>query len=180
MRERNIQRSILPFVVAGGLAGLGACATGVSRVGAEPTALIGTWELVSRFDRTADGRTTAEPSLGGDPLALLIYDRNGHVAAQLMRRDRTSATRAVSATPSADPNNSGAVGGYDAYFGTYTIDAAAGTVTHRLQGALVPSDVGRVLTRRFRVRGDTLTIDFDARGPSAEPVVRTLVWRRAG
>ena len=179
MRTR-IAGPILTLVVAAALASLAACAAVATRAEPERAALVGTWELVSRFDRTADGRTSVEPSLGGDPVALLIYDRAGHVATQLMRRDRTGAAPAAPATPSSDPNNSGAVGGYDAYFGTYTIDTTAGTVTHRLRGALVPSDVGRVLTRRFHIRGDTLTIDFDARGPSAEPVVRTLVWRRAG
>lgn len=53
-------------------------------------------------------------------------------------------------------------------------------MTHRLHAALVPSDVGRTLTRRFRVQGDAFTIDFDARGPTGEASVRTLVWRRIG
>lgn len=51
--------------------------------------LPGTWQLLSRIDVTATGERRPEPSLGEDPVALLIYDRGGHFAAQFMRRDRS-------------------------------------------------------------------------------------------
>jgi hypothetical protein len=80
----------------------------------------------------------------------------------------------------ADPNNSAASGGYDAYFGTYAIDGATGTVTHHLVGALTPADVGRTLTRRFALEGASLVIWFEARRTDGTPVIRRLRWRRAG
>ena len=52
--------------------------------------LPGTWSLLSRIDLTAAGTRHPEPSLGDDPIALLIYDRAGHFAAQFMKRDRTT------------------------------------------------------------------------------------------
>jgi hypothetical protein len=139
-------------------------------------ALIGTWRLVSREDRTASGERRVDPGLGADPIALLVYDRGGNFAAQFMKRDRRSAP-AVSA-PSA-PNNSQAVGGYDAYFGSYTVDDAAGTVTQRLVGALTAENVGLVLTRSMRVSGDELVIQLDTASADGTPVVRTLRWTRA-
>lgn len=139
---------------------------------------IGTWELVSRTDSSARGVEPADGPLGGDPIAWISYDARGHVQAQLMARDRT---RAVAAAPSAaDPNNSAASGGYDAYFGTYVLDAAAGTVTHRLTGALSAGDVGRTLTRHFVLAGDRLLIWFEARRTDGTPVIRRLQWRRIG
>ena len=57
------------------------------------TSLPGTWQLTSRIDVTASGERRPEPSLGEDPVALLIYDRSGHFAAQFMRRDRSSTCR---------------------------------------------------------------------------------------
>ena len=75
-------------------------------------ALIGTWRLVSREDRTASGERRIDPGLGADPIALLVYDRGGNFAAQFMKRDRRSAPAATGAS---SPNNSQAVGGYDAY-----------------------------------------------------------------
>ena len=75
--------------------------------------------------------------------------------------------------------NSRAVGGYDAYFGTYTVDDAAGTVTQRLEGALAAENVGLVLTRAVRVTGDELVIQLDTASVEGTPVVRTLRWTRA-
>jgi hypothetical protein len=86
---------------------------------------------------------------------------------------------AAAAVASAAPNNTRAQGGYDAYFGTYTVDDAQGTVTQTLVGALSAANVGQVLTRSMSVEGDTLTIAVDTAAADGEPVTRTLVWRRA-
>jgi hypothetical protein len=139
--------------------------------------LPGTWQLLSRIDITAAGERRPEPSLGEDPVALLVYDRNGHFAAQFMRRDRSVD---VPDGPSAARNNSRAQGGYDAYFGTYTIDDETGAVTQRLTGALSRENVGLVLTRVMEVEGDTLVIKLDTNAVDGTPVTRTLTWRRVG
>ena len=139
--------------------------------------LPGTWQLLSRIDITAAGERRPEPSLGEDPVALLIYDRSGHFAAQFMRRDRSVD---VPDGPSGARNNSRAQGGYDAYFGTYTIDDESGAVTQRLTGALSRENVGLVLTRAMEVEGDTLVIKLDTNAADGTPVTRTLTWRRVG
>jgi hypothetical protein len=146
--------------------------------------LVGTWELLSRVDRTASGERRLEPSLGDDPIALLYYDESGHFAAQFMKRNRTTdgptvSKPAVAGEGKGAPNNSRAQGGYDAYFGAYSVDDSQGTVTHRLVGALSPENVGQVLTRSMIVAGDELTITLDTARADGEPVTRTLVWRRA-
>ena len=82
-----------------------------------PASLPGTWELLSRIDVTDAGAQQVEPSLGDDPVALLIYDRAGHFAAQFMKRDHISV--GASDTAGRGANNTRAVGGYDAYFGTF-------------------------------------------------------------
>src|SRR4029453_7535440 len=120
--------------------------------------LPGTWQLLSRIDITADGERRSESSLGEDPVALLIYDRGGHFAAQFMRRDRSVD---VPDGPSGARNNSRAQGGYGAYLGTYTINDETGPVTQRLTGALSRENVGLVLTRAMEVEGDTLVIKLD-------------------
>ena len=140
-------------------------------------ALIGTWRLVSREDRTASGERRIDPGLGADPIALLVYDRGGNFAAQFMRRDRSTP---VPDGPAAGRNNSRAQGGYDAYFGTYTIDDANATVTQRLVGALSPENVGHVLTRAMDVQGDTLVIRLDTTTADGAAVTRTLTWKRIG
>ena len=138
--------------------------------------LIGTWQLLSREDRTAAGERRIDPGLGADPVALLVYDAAGNFAAQFMKRDRSS--DAVAATGPAI-NNSAAVNGYDAYFGSYTVDEASSSVTQVLHGALSPGDVGKVVTRELQVDGDTLTIELATTSADGEPVTRTLIWRRS-
>ena len=142
-----------------------------------PPDMVGTWQLVLRVDHDSSGNTIAEPSLGADPVGYLLYDNSGRVAVQMMARHRDSNTCQVTAAASA--NNLAHVGGYDAYFGRYEVDTTAGTVSHILDGSLSPSDVGRRLTRRFRLDGDTLTIQFEPGGQSDRRITRTLVWRRA-
>ena len=139
--------------------------------------LIGTWELVAREDHTPSGELRIDPSLGADPVALLIYDRGGHFAAQFMKRNRSGTETDITTT---GPNNSRARAGYDAYFGTYTVDDANGTVTQCLTGALSPENVGQVLTRAMQVAEDELTIRLETATPTGEPIVRSLRWRRVG
>lgn len=141
--------------------------------------LPGTWRLLSRIDLTPAGEPLAEPSLGSDPIALLIYDRAGHFAAQFMTRDR-SALLPEPGSGVSGPNNTRARGGYDAYFGTYSVDDADGTVTQTLLGALSPENVGQTVTRAMIVDGDTLTITLGTTSADGQRVVRTLIWTRVG
>ena len=154
-------------------------------------ALIGTWRLRSREDRLESGDLREEPTLGSDPHGLLVYDRAGNFAAQFMKRDRpvvvsevpagsatAPATGEAAASATLASNNSTAVGGYDAYFGTYTVDDATNLVTQRLVAALTPADVGYVVTREMRVVDDELVIRIAMTTADGVPVVRTLRWSR--
>ena len=142
-----------------------------------PCDLCGTWLLVERLDRTPAGEVVPEPNLGVDPLGLLVYDRSGTMAVQLMRRVRKPASGAAIPRASTGANNSGTDDGYDAYFGSYELDTKAGIVTHILQGALEPADVGKRLTRNYVLRGDELTLSFITKN-GGTAVSRTLRWRR--
>jgi Lipocalin-like domain len=157
---------VLGLLVAG--AGLGAGERSLAGI-------VGTWELVSRIALDSSGRVVTDSSLGADPLGLLVYDATGHVAVQLMSRRRTGAPCTV--TAQSDTNNLAQVGGYDAYFGRYEVDPSTHTVTHHLEGALGPADVGRALTRQYRLSGDTLTLQFHPGGPH-DARLRRLVWHR--
>lgn len=138
--------------------------------------LAGTWRLQSRIDRDARGECVDEPTLGSDPVALVVFDRAGNFAAQFMKRDRSApAAAAVGAA-----NNTRAIDGYDAYFGTYAVDEGSGVVTTTLTGAIAREHVGAVLARTMRVDGDTLTIALDTTAPDGRAVVRTLTWTRVG
>ena len=179
---------------------LGACASAVavatlalgpSFAGGEPQKeaassisdqLVGSWHLVSRVTTTADGKVLVDPGLSETPNGVLIYDRAGHVAAQLSRPGRTVQALAEEcrAAEKVKGTNDTAqtILGYDAYFGTFTVDAKAGVVTHHLESALFPGDIGKDIKRNFSVSGDTLTIKFHTTIADGTPVIRTLVWAR--
>lgn len=139
-------------------------------------ALVGTWKLVSRIDTGLDGKRRIDPVLDADPVAILMYDASGHFAVQFMRRDRDFASQNSAASP-INSNNSNAVNGYDAYFGRYSV-GDDGTVTQELLGALSPGDVGKVVTRSFRIDGDGLVIELKTAASDGYPISRTLRWKR--
>ncbi len=144
--------------------------------------LVGGWSLASRVTATLDGRVLVDPGLSATPKGVLIYDRSGHMAAQLSRPGRTvdmlgeecRIAEAVKGTA----DTSQTILGYDAYFGTYTVDVGNGVVTHHLESALFPGDVGKNIPRQFTLLGDTLTIRFQTTLQDRTKVVRTLVWTR--
>jgi hypothetical protein len=151
---------------------------GRGEVSGSETSLVGTWKLLSREDMTSDGQRRTEPIMGSDPIAYLMYDAAGNFAVQFMRRDRGSKEDGDERLALGVANNSGAVNGYDAYFGRYTV-GADGMVTQELVGALSPADVGKVVTRQCRVEDGKLVIELETMN-DGERVTRTLRWERAG
>jgi hypothetical protein len=144
--------------------------------------LVGGWSLVSRVTTTSEGKALSDPGLSTTPRGVLIYDRLGHIAAQLSRPGRTvemlgdecrEAERVKGTNDTAQT-----ILGYDAYFGTYTVNAKEHVVTHHLESALFPGDIGKDIKREFEIAGDTLTIRFHTTLRDGTPVVRTLVWAR--
>ena len=139
--------------------------------------ILGVWWLLSREDFTEDGRRVVDPTLGESPLGILTYAPD-HFAAQFMKRDRSGTEFEM---PGArGQNNTGAIGGYDAYFGTYKVDQETGDVLHRLEGALTRDNVGLEVLRKLSVEGDRLVIRLETTTTEGEPISRTLVWRRVG
>ena len=139
--------------------------------------ILGVWWLKSRLDTAKDGTLREEPNLGSDPLGILTY-APGRFAAQFMKRNRTGDT--VPGLSKSGMNNTSAVGGYDAYFGTYEVHHDSGEVLHRLEGALSPENVGLEVYRNLEVKGDRLEIRLATATADGEAILRTLTWDRIG
>ena len=140
--------------------------------------LVGTWQLFLREDRTESGVLHPDPSLGEKPIGLLVYDAGGRFSAQFMKQDRSDESLAADAGEISGHNNSRAMNGYDAYFGSYTVEEDTHLVTQILEGALSPENVGMVVTRPMSIDGDQLTLRLPTTAVDGESVVRTLKWRR--
>jgi Lipocalin-like domain len=142
---------------------------------------VGAWRLVS-----IEG---VPPGLPGNlydrPSGLIIYSASGQMSAQLVAKaDRKPFAPfnkgRVSATTE---DKAAAFDSYVAYYGTYTVDAKAGTITHHLEGSLIPGRAGINNVRWFEFRGDDslLLIPIeDGKGGvlSRKDAAYKLLWER--
>ncbi len=136
---------------------------------------IGTWKLVSAEYRYADGRVVEY--LGAHPLGALIYDTDGNMSVHLMRRDRPAFAAGDRLAGTLDEIKL-AFEGYHAYFGTYTVDEPARTVTHHIAGCSFPNWVGVDQKRFFDLEGDRLTLRTPPLLMRGEQAVDYLIWER--
>jgi len=144
--------------------------------------LVGSWRLVSRETHKSNGELLADPNLAAAPAGFLVYDASGHVAVQLSRKARTVEMLGddckIAAATKSTPNTAQTILGYDAYFGTVTVHEQEGYVTHHLESALFPGDIGHDINRNFKLSGNRLTLSFDTTTQDGAPITRALVWER--
>jgi hypothetical protein len=159
-----------------GLLLLFACQSPTSNKDSGKFSPVGTWILVSRVDKTENDSTLFEPSLGSDPIALLMYDSLGNVSVQIMKRNRQDSSVTKSAV--IDQNNSTAMNGYDAYFGKYSIDFAKKQISHHIVATLDAKTLNKTVIRNFDFLNDTLRLSFKTINQNFS-VTRTLTWVKA-
>ncbi len=139
------------------------------------TEVLGVWKLKSRIDTTPSGVRVIDPIMGADPLGILCFSGD-HFAAQFMKRDRSESRDTPQ--PFQGQNNSAAVNGYDAYFGTYTLDESSGTLKTLLEGSIAPVNIGKVFERHIEVRDDELAITLPTTAVDGTQLKRTLTFSR--
>lgn len=137
-------------------------------------AIVGVWGLIAREDYDEDGNRVVDPHLGADPIGMLSFSRR-HFAAQFCKRDRSEPSEAVAIQTA---NNSSAVGGYDAYFGTYRIDETGEAIVVHLEGSIAPSNTGQEFTRTVRASDRQLLIRLDTSTDDGTAITRTLTFER--
>jgi len=117
------------------------------------------------------------PPLVQNAVGLLIYTAEGSMAVQGMRTDRPAfaSDDVFQGTPE---EIKAAYEGFTAYFGTYTVDEAAGTVTHHVQGHIFPNRIGSPVTRAFTLVDQCLTLRASVRR-DGRPLTALLIWARA-
>ncbi len=131
--------------------------------------LVGTWRLVQFEDvenaagaRDAGGETVHR--YGEKPLGLFIYTADGYVAIQIANLANPKCVFKVDErdhldVPVCTPEQREAlVRGYIAYWGTYTVDTAAGVVVHHVKSDLGIGYTGTDQRRPFRLEGDRLVL----------------------
>jgi len=124
--------------------------------------LVGAWRYVGT---RLNGANKAR---GEHPTGMIYYGPHGEMSVQIAPDvERRRAGPAMTADEALV-----AVTDYIAYFGTYTIDEAAGTVTHHRQASLQPGDAAQVV-RRYEFAGSRLIL----RPPDS---TLEITWERIG
>ncbi len=136
---------------------------------------IGTWTLVSSEFRCSDG-TIVYP-YGDDALWLLIYTATGHMAVQLLRADRP--VFAVGDPYRGTPEEiKAAFEGYIAYFGSYDVNDAEGSVTHHVHGASFTNWIGGDQQRFFEFAGNQLMLSTPPILAGNATLTGVVIWER--
>jgi lipocalin-like protein len=112
---------------------------------------LGAWRLVS-IEGNPPGRT----NFYDRPTGLIMYDPSGHMSVNIvLKADRKPfAPYTKGALTATTEEKAAAFDSYAAYFGTYTVDAKAGTVSHHLENNLIPDRQGTDNVRWFEFQGD--------------------------
>jgi hypothetical protein len=123
--------------------------------------LVGTWRYVGTW---IDGKP--RPNRGANPKGYIFYAASGEMAAQIAP-DRVNPM--AGATPTAEEAKA-ALADYVAYFGTWSLDERAGTVTHRRLASVQPGPLTDYV-RTYEFKGNRLIL---------RPVGTTqeVVWER--
>jgi hypothetical protein len=141
------------------------------------TAILGIWKLKSREDVDATGHVHIDPFLGRDPLGILCFGPT-HFAAQFMKRDRSEQENVLQLVSA--KNNTARLNGYDAYFGTYSVDEIEGTLATHLEGSISPANVGDTYVRHVRVVDNELIIQLLTTAADGTAITRTNTFSRIG
>ena len=123
--------------------------------------IVGAWRYIGT---TVDGAPRA--GRGANPSGMIIYTAGGHMSVQIAPDVERKKAGAVMTPDEAKI----AVTDYIAYFGTYTIDEKAGTVTHHRQVTIQPGDRGDFV-RKYEFVGDRLVL----RPPNSK---QEITWER--
>ncbi len=136
---------------------------------------VGTWTLKAVYYAAPQGDLFYP--LGRAASGQLNYDAQGNMIGQLMAETRT-AFASPHRRAATDAEIRAAFLGYEAYFGTYTLQPETGVILHHVSGALLPNWVGTTQTRYFKFNADytELTLSTPPIGRSGS--IGTLVWQK--
>jgi Lipocalin-like domain len=124
------------------------------------TRLSGAWRYIGTW---VDG---VPRDRGPSPTGMIVYTAGGNMSVQIAP-DRPRTKAGAEATPD---EAKAALTGYIAYFGTYTVDERAGTITHHRTASIQPGDASP-LVRAYEFKGDRLVL----RPPGSK---QEIVWER--
>ena len=136
----------------------------------------GNWRMASVERVDANGQPLPAPDPPGfgseGAVGYLMYDPAGYMGVVVMSQGREPYSEDG---PTPDQAR-GAITGYLSYFGPYTIDETAGTITHHVLGSFNPNTTEQDSVRRFEFHGDDTLILMPP--PGRTGVQSRITWER--
>ena len=129
--------------------------------------IIGTWIIVSSDSTAPDGKK--EQLFGPNPKGILVFDASGQTV-QVIVHPGVPKFKVNNRLKGTAEENTAAVHGTTATFGTFTVDEAS------KMGSMVPNQTGTESTRMISVSGDELKMHVPAIGAGGSA---DNVWQRA-
>jgi len=108
---------------------------------------VGAWKLLALERPGTNGQLTRIECCG-----MFVFTRDGHLSVQVMDRGSKVKTANVGAEQYSQ-------GGYEASYGSYVVDERNHTFTFHVEGALVPTLIGKDLPRRYSFNGDQMIVE---------------------
>lgn len=132
--------------------------------------LIGHWKLIST-EQVREGEAPVL-SMGDSPSGMITYTTDGHMQALLGPSTRPK-VRAADATPAQVKE---LLQTFTAYFGTFTVDETAATVTHHRDGSSVPGE--RDFLRSIALNGNRLVLTTPTTVVEGKKRFARITWER--
>jgi hypothetical protein len=138
--------------------------------------IVGTWRLI-KIEGTGIGSGPGE-----HPTGYIMYDNTGHMGVhECFECERPAMKRGPDGQPTPE-EMAKAYTSYHAYFGRYSVDGKAGTITHHVEGGISPGGIGRDNVRYFELKGNRVTL-FVASVKNGvlqkkADTTRRLIWER--
>jgi hypothetical protein len=139
--------------------------------------LVGAWRLVS-----VEGTSPIFKFVFDHPHGIIVYDASGRMAVQQANLgDRKPFAKGPAAGTREE--KAAAFDSYGAYYGTYTVDAKAGTITHHIEDGLNPALRGRDNVRWFEFQGNDRVVLIPMEADKGGVIARRdatyrLTWER--
>ena len=133
----------------------------------QSNSLIGTWKLTAADQILPDGRQVTD--YGASPHGIAIFTADGHYVVEIFRSDRMKFASG-DRTKGTPEEYKAAMMTASCHFGTYTVDAAKGTITFHTDNANYPNWDGTTRVSSFKLEGDMLSWHVPPRPDGAIPV----------
>ena len=170
---KSIYKIVLGVLV-GTLLGAGFAGPAVAQQKSLKAQLVGTWIAVSNDATAPDGKK--QQLFGPNPKGILVFDASGQYAQIIVHPDvpKFKVNNRLKGTPE---ENTAAVHGTTATFGTWTVDEASKTITVRYVGGMFPNQAG---TDGKRTVVSVTADELKSTNPATASGMRSdTVWKRA-